>query len=83
MFLNFLHGRLGVERVDNSLKLIEPGRVWDAFTWVLGVARKLESVRSVECRRRPDLARNLIMLALQCRLFGVCRLLARGLGSCR
>jgi hypothetical protein len=64
VLLNLLHGRLGVERVDNDLVLVQAGLVGDGLAVVLGSTRQLESLGAVEGGRQSDLA-GLVGVALQ------------------
>jgi hypothetical protein len=56
VLFNFLHGALGVERVDDDFVLIEAGNVRNGFAGVFGRARELEGLGAVESRRETDFA---------------------------
>jgi hypothetical protein len=55
VLLNLLHGRLGVERVDNDLVLIKTGRMRNRLAGVLGSTRQLEGLGPVEGSRGANL----------------------------
>lgn len=55
VLLNLLHGRLGVERVDNDLVLIKTGRMRNRLAGVLGSTRQLEGLGPVEGGRGANL----------------------------
>lgn len=55
VLLNFLHGALGVERVDNDLVLVQTGLVVNGLARVLGVAGQSEGLGAAERGRGPDL----------------------------
>jgi len=56
VLLNLLHGRLGVERVDQDLVLLDTGLGLDTLAGVLGSARELEGLGLVEGGRQADFA---------------------------
>src|SRR3954463_1793272 len=56
VFLDLLHGALGVKRVDNDLVLIKSGLRWNRLSEVFGLPGELEGLRSVESSRKTDLA---------------------------
>ena len=56
VLLDLLHRALGVERVDDDLVLVQAGRMRDRLAQVLGSARELQGLRTVESGRGPDLA---------------------------
>ena len=56
VLLNLLHGALGVERVKNDLVLVEARLMGNTLAGVLGRARELEGLGTVEGRRKTDLA---------------------------
>lgn len=55
VLLNLLHGRLGVERVDDDLVLVQAGLVVDGLAGVLGVASQTQGLGLAEGGRGPDL----------------------------
>jgi hypothetical protein len=56
VLLNLLHGRLGVERVDQDLVLLDASLGLDTLAGVLGSARELERLGAVEGGRQADFA---------------------------
>lgn len=56
VLLDLLHGTLGVQRVQEDLVLVDGGLFGDGLARVLGGARQLESLGTMEGRRLPDLA---------------------------
>lgn len=56
MLLHLLHGALGVEGVNNNLVLIEARQVRDRLAGVLGSARELQSLGTVEAVAQANLA---------------------------
>lgn len=50
VLLDLLHGRLGVERVNDDLVLIETWLMWDRLAWVFWRAGELKSLWLVEGR---------------------------------
>jgi hypothetical protein len=55
VFLDLLHGRLGVERVDNDLVLIKTVGMGNRLAGVLGSTRQLEGLGPVEGGRSANL----------------------------
>lgn len=64
VFLDLLHGALGVERVDDDLVLIETGLMGNRLAWVFWRTGELEGLGSVEGGRETDLA-DLVGVDLQ------------------
>jgi len=56
VLLDLLHGRLGVEGVDQDLVLLDTGLGLDTLAGVLGSARELEGLGLVEGGRQADFA---------------------------
>jgi hypothetical protein len=55
VLLDLLHGRLGVERVDNDLVLIKTVGMGNRLAGVLGSTRQLEGLGPVEGGRSTNL----------------------------
>jgi len=71
VFLNLLHGSLGVERLTNDTVLIHAGSMGNRLASVLGSTVQNQSLRDVEVGGSADLAHSLTVNTLKSGLLGV------------
>lgn len=70
VFLNLLHGSLGVERLTNDTVLIHAGSMSNRLASVLGGTAQNQSLGDVEVGRGTDLANSLTVDTLEGGLLG-------------
>ena len=66
VLLDLLHGRLGVQGVDDDLVLVHARLMGDRLAVVLGSTRQLQSLGAVEGGRQSDLALGLAVSLERC-----------------